>query len=492
MPNIVGREAEQAMLELAYQSTQPEFIGLYGRRRVGKTYLIRNHFSNRKETIFFYATGMKDGTLIEQMTNFTEEIGEAFLYPGARLEIKKNWRDTFRTLSDNIKAVPESKKIVLFFDEFPWMVTKNSRLLQTLEYYWNHHWSRDARLKLIICGSSAGWILKNIINNKGGLYNRVTRTICLEPYNLNKTKKFLNHQKIKLNNKQIAYLYMILGGIPYYLSQIEPGFSANQIIEKLAFNKNSFLLKEFTNLYATLFNTPDIHIELARVIANHRYGMGQENLVRKIKDISSGGRAITWLEDLEQAGFILRFKPFEHSKKGIYYKMIDEYSLFYFYWIESLKGSLLEKGMRKGYWESIQQSPAWSSWIGYAFEAICYKHIPQISKALNIGPTAIPSTWRYTPLKGSKSPGAQIDLLFDRNDDSITICEIKYTDEPFLIDKQYAEKLTKKIDVFKKITGTNKQIFLAIISANGVKKNIYSEEMVDGVVTLDDLFKSED
>jgi len=491
MANIVGREPEQKILELAYLSANPEFIALYGRRRVGKTYLVRNYFNHKKDLIFFYVTGMKEGSLTEQITNFMEEMGETFLYQGARLEIRKNWRDTFKTLTDNIRAAPKNKKIVLFFDEFPWMVTKNSRLLQTLEYYWNHHWSRDARIKLIICGSSAGWILKKIINNKGGLYNRVTRTIHLEPYCLRKTKQYLDHAKIKLNHKQVVHLYMILGGIPYYLSQIEPGLSANQVIEKLAFNKDSFLLKEFKNLYATLFGTAGKHVELAKVISSHRYGIGQEELSSKVKDFPSGGRSVGWLEDLEQTGFIIRFKPFSRSKKGVYYKIIDEYSLFYFYWIETIKESLLERGMRKGYWESIQNSSAWHSWAGYAFEAICYKHIQQVSKALNISPTAVPYTWRHVSAKGSNDQGAQIDLLFDRDDDSITICEIKYTDKPFAIDKQYAEKLKQKIDVFKKITGTKKQIFLAMISANGIKKTMYSEEMVDGIVTLDDLFKEE-
>ena len=486
MPTIISREAEQEILEAIYQSAQPELLAIYGRRRVGKTFLVREHFADKKNSLFFYVTGMKEGPLEEQISNFTEEIGETFLYPGARLETKKNWRDTFRVLTDNIKATT-IPKIVLFFDEFPWMVTKNSRLLSTLEYYWNHHWSRDPRIKLIICGSSSGWILKNIINNKGGLYNRVTRSIHLEPFNLQQTKKYLQHKKVKLNYQQISLLYMVLGGIPYYLSKVEPNLSAAQIIEQLAFSKDSFLLAEFNNLYATLFDEGRAHIELAKVIASKHYGIGQEELINQIKHLSSGGRALVWLEELEQAGFIIRFKPFLHHRKGIYYKMIDEYSLFYFHWIESIRESLLNRGMRKGYWEKIQSCSAWHSWAGYAFEAICYKHIAQISSALNISPTAVPYVWRYIPKKGAKEQGAQIDLLFDRDDDSITLCEIKYTAQPFIIDKAYAEKLTRKIEVFKQVTRTKKQLFLAIISANGIKKTIYSEEIVNKIITLSDL-----
>jgi len=372
------------------------------------------------------------------------------------------------------------------------MVSRNSRLLQTLEYYWNHHWSRDPRVKLIICGSSSGWILKNIINNKAGLYNRVTRTIHLEPFNLFQTKKYLAYEKIKLTQAQIVHVYMVLGGIPYYLSRITPGLSATQAIESLAFSKGSFLSQEFKNLYATLFGSAGMHVDLARIIASHRYGIGQEELSRQLDKISSGGRLKDWLNDLEQAGFIIRFKPFQHEKKGIYYKMIDEYSLFYFHWIEPISNSLIDRGMRKGYWENIQSSPAWHSWSGYAFELICYKHIPEISKALNISPNALAYAWRYAPTKNSSESGAQIDLLFDRNDDTITVCEIKYTEKPYSIDKSYAQRLKQKIDVFKQISRTRKNIVLAMIAASGLKNNIYSEELVYRFATMEDLFIAED
>ena len=485
-----GREKERNVLELAYKSKKPEFIALFGRRRVGKTYLVRNVFMQKKDAVFFYVTGTKDGNITHQIQNFTEEIGTAFIRSGVRLETKANWRDTFRILTDHIEASPK-KKIVLFFDEFPWMVTKKSGLLQTLEYYWNHHWSRDPRIKLIICGSSSGWILKNIVNNIGGLYNRVTQRIHLEPLNLHQTKGYLARRNIRLSNKQITHFYMVLGGIPHYLDQIRAGISAMQAIEELAFKKNSFLITEFKNLYATLFGVANGHIELARIIAQHHYGIGQEELANASANITSGGALSKRLEDLVEAGFIERFKPFQHRRRGVSYKMIDEYSLFYFRWLEPIKDTLLEKGMRKGYWEAIQKSPAWQSWAGYAFESICYRHISQISLALKLSPTAVPYTWKYVSIKGSKEDGAQIDLLFDRDDDAITIIEDKFTEKPFIIEKSYAERLKRKIDVFKEKTNTAKQIFLAFVSASGLKKTIYSEEMVSGIVTLDDLFKKE-
>lgn len=485
---IIGREKEQQILEQCYTSKNPEFIAIYGRRRVGKTFLIRYFFNSKKNQIFLNVTGMQSGSISEQIQNFTESVAETFFNKNVKLKPERDWHNTFKMLSDNIAGISKNTKVVLFFDEFPWMVTQNSKLLQNLEYFWNQYWSKDPRVKLIICGSASGWILKNIINNKKGLYNRVTKTIHLEPFNLKETKKYLSSRGIKLNNNQITELYMVVGGIPHYLAQIEKGLSATQAIERLAFSTDSFLLGEFDKLYATLFNNVASCIEIIRIIAKHRYGIGQEELFRAASGISSGGTMVQLLKDLEDSGFIVSFKPKWHKRKGVYYKAIDEYTLFYFSWIEPIKKDLLIRGLRKGYWEKIQNTASWQSWRGYAFESICYKHLIQISEALNLSPNSVPTTWKYIPKTGSKEFGAQIDLLFDRDDDSITACEIKYTNTPFVIDKHYAKELTNKIDTFKRKTKTTKQIFIAMISANGIKPTIYSEELISGCVTLNDLY----
>ncbi len=367
-----------------------------------------------------------------------------------------------------------------------------SKLLRALEYYWNRHWSHDERIKLIICGSAASWIMKNIINNKGGLHNRLSRVIHLEPLNLHETRDFLRSRGIKLNQKHITEIYMVTGGIPYYLTHIDEVSSSSQIIEEIAFTKNSFFLKEFENLYASLFEDAEVYIELVRKIASKTYGIGQVELFEAIGSSSKGGTTIKKLKELENAGFIISFTPYKRRKKGIYYKIIDEYTLFYFHWIEPIKETLLTRGLQKGYWLEAHQTAAWHHWAGYAFEAICYKHLVQIAKALSISPASVSYSWRHIPKKGSEEQGAQIDLLFDRNDHAITLCEIKYTEHPFVIDKSYAQKLNQKIEVFKKITKQDVQIFIAFVSATGLKKTMYSEEMVtQSVVTLDDLFKAE-
>lgn len=485
--SVVGREEEVKLLHDFLSSKFSEFLALYGRRRVGKTFLIKNFFEDKK-VIFFNITGEKDAPMSNQIKHFTTQISDLFYY-GVELKAKKNWDETFQMLTKSFDTISKDKKIVLFFDEFPWMVTQNSRLLQCLDYYWNQYWSVDNRIKLIICGSNASWIIDNIVNNKGGLHNRITRNVCLEPLKLGEAKNFLKGRGVSLTNKQLIELYMCMGGVPYYLSKIEKGCSSTQVIELLAFKKRGFLLQEFDNLFSSLFKESEMFVEIIKQIVTHRYGIGKRQLLEKMGKQLVGKGGLEKLNALKVTGFIADFKPLFHKDKGIFYKVVDFYCLFYFYWLAPIKHTLLEKNLIKGYWDKIKKQASWHSWAGLAFEAICYEHLPQISQALNLSPTALPSVWRYAPRKLDNEQGAQIDLLFDRDDDAITICEIKYSDEPFLLTKEYANKLQLKLDVFRKITRTNKQLFIAVITTYGVKKNKYSEELIDNIVTLDDLFK---
>jgi len=487
---IVGRKGEQQILHRTLMSSKAEFIAIYGRRRVGKTYLTKTFF-RQQECVFFHVTGSNGDRLLTQIQRFITEIGNVF-YGGVGLKSCKNWEETFELLTKSLELIPKDKKIVLFFDELPWMVTRRSRLIQTLDYYWNRHWVDNKRLKLVICGSSASWIIKNIVNNKGGLHNRITQLIELKPFDLHGTKEFLNYIGVKLGNKQILHLYMAIGGVPHYLNQVKQGLSAVQNIDQLCFRKDGLLFKEFNNLFSSLFNESGIYIELIRTIAKHRYGISQVELLRQcVATTARGGRMVGRLRDLEDAGFIVSFIPYGHKQKGMCYRIFDEYTLFYLSWIEPSAKTIQKLELLENYWESKTDSSSWKAWSGYAFEAVCYKHIANIRKALKVNAGAEVGNWRFIPKKAQSENGTQIDMLFDRKDDAMTICEIKYSKEPFAIDKQYAANLLNKVDTYKKHTGINKQIFIAMISASGLKPTMYSEEIVSNVVTLDDLFKEQ-
>lgn len=483
---IIGRLKEQEILNRLLKSKRAEFLALYGRRRVGKTFLIRNFFKN-STSIFFHCTGIQNGALQDQLKEFAKQIGETF-YGGVTPAFNQSWLDTFDVLNKSIKNIPTSQKIILFFDEFPWMATKRSKLLQALEYYWNRYWSHDNRIKLIVCGSSASWIIDKIINNKGGLYNRTTQTMRLDSFSLYETKTYLSSLGIQLNHRQILDLYMVLGGIPHYLTHVKTGRSAHQNIDEICFQKNGPLTDEFNRLFGSLFKDSSVYINLIRIIGTSREGVSQ-NEISRISKLSRGGSITKRLKQLEEAGFILSFLPHRHQEKGLYYKIIDEYILFYLYWIEEYLKSTRKQDQSTGYWISKAQSPGWKSWAGLAFEAICHKHVAQIRKALNIDPGALAVSWRHQPRSKHGLGGAQIDLLFDRPDETITICEIKHSNQLFVIDKDCMQSIQRKIEIYKEQTRTEKQIFIAIIASSGLKPNKYSEEMGVQRINADDLFK---
>ena len=481
---IIGRSREQKTLDDTYQSKKAEFLAIFGRRRVGKTFLIKTFF-DKKDCIFFYCSGLQNGKLKEQLKEFSKQIGSVF-YNGASIAPFHRWMDTFEEVTKAINSTPKGMKIVLFFDELPWMATKRSGLLEALDYYWNRYWSHNNNLKLIVCGSAASWIIEKIINNKGGLHNRVTRTMQLEPFSLHETQEFLSNSGVKLNQLQILDLYMALGGIPHYLALVPKGKTAHQAIDELCFQKNGELVNEFERLFSSLFSESPTYAALVKFISKYRYGIGQAQLIKAAK-VSDGGSTIKKLKALEEAGFIQEFIPHGHQDKGKYYKVIDEFCLFYLYWIKPNLKTIQRQVRSAGYWLSKAKNPEWKTWSGYAFEAVCYKHIPEIRRALHIDVGAEIGSWRYAP-RLENQVGSQIDLLFDRNDGAITLCEIKCNSQPYVIDKTYAKTLMTKIDNYQKIIRTQKQIFLAMITVAGLKPSIYSEEMVNAVVKLDDLF----
>lgn len=485
LKSIIGREKELKILAGIWNSKEAEFLALYGRRRVGKTHLIREFFSE-KEGTYFEITGEKDGGLRAQLENFVEIFSKTF-FGGVELRNPKSWKKAFALLTQEIEKAPKSRKFVIFFDELPWLATRRSGIVQALDYYWNRHWNKFPNLILIVCGSAASWMLDNLINAKGGLYNRLTKVMLLKPYSLKGTKEFLQNRGISLTAKQVLDLYMVFGGIPHYLKQIEKGKSAAQVINRVCFQSDGLLYSEFDRLFASLFEHAEDNLSVVKAIASQRYGLSRQELINKIR-LSSGGTLNKRLSELESAGLIQSYIPYGHKRKEQYYRLIDEYCFFYLSWIEPLKSKGMEGG--RDYWQSKSKTASAQSWAGYTFETICLKHVDPIKEALNLQTISCEvGSWRFIPKKGSKESGAQIDLLFDREDGVITLCEIKYAENQFAVDKEYAKKLRQKMEIFETHFSTHKQIFFALIATIGIKPTIWSEDLIHNSVTLDDLIR---
>lgn len=475
---IIGRHEEKKQLEKVYASKKAEFVAIYGRRRIGKTYLIREFFKEKQGKLL-YVSGLQNGNMTKQLKKFADALSETF-FDEAPLGDIKNWDVAFANLTKQITKSKE--KIIIFLDELPWLATRKSGLLEEIDHYWNSKWSSLPNVILVVCGSSASWIINKIIHNKGGLHNRVTCKIKLLPFCLGEVRDYFSQIGMKLNDSHVLALYMAAGGVPYYLSYVEKGKTSDQNIQTLYFSKNAPLKDEFTLLFESLFENADAYIELIRLIADKRKGVQREELKKRSKLSSGGGRLTKRLLDLCEAGFIESYVPWGRTH-GEYYKLIDEFCYFYLRWVEPHRS----KKFTMDYWMNQLRKPEYQVWAGYAFEAICMKHVDKIIHALDIKTSGNISAWQYIP-RSKTGKGAQIDLVIDRVDKAITLCEIKYSDHLFEIDKKYAGILENKMKVFQEKTNTTKQLFLAMVCANGLKQNSYANECVDGVVSSKDLF----
>lgn len=473
---IIGRAAEKELLLDIIKSTDPELVAVYGRRRVGKTFLIRNMLE--KQLAFEYS-GVHNATLTQQLESFIQAMTLATKSPVA-LAKPSNWGEAFKILTDYITPLIKKQKRVIFFDEFPWIHTPKSGFMQAFENFWNAWASKQNNLAVIICGSAASWMIDHIIHNKGGLHNRVTRKIRLLPFNLNETEAFLKERKINLDRYQILQLYMVMGGIPHYLKEIKTGESSTQAIDRICFSKDGLLQSEFKILYQSLFDDASNHMLVIKALANKGMGLTRNEIIESSK-LTSGGWLSKVLEELTESGFIKPYIPFGKTAKDSAYKLTDEYSRFYLKFIEHSRSE------GKGTWISLSRETSWKSWSGNAFESVCLKHIQQIKKDLGIEAVKTEiSSWRYKPKKGEK--GAQIDLLIDRQDLCINICEIKFSIADFTIEKSYATELENKVNVFRAETKTRKTIFLTMITSFGIKKNPNALRLVQSEVTMDALF----
>ncbi|MFN8254382.1 MAG: ATP-binding protein [Bacteroidales bacterium] len=470
MSRIIGRTNEQKELSNFEKSSVSEFVAIYGRRRVGKTFLVREYFADRFD---FYLTGLANSNTRMQLINFQLALKQA---GNTDVLVPENWLYAFNELKSLLEKSASPKKIV-FLDELPWMDTPKSDFISALENFWNSWASARNDIALIVCGSSTSWMMSKLINNKGGLHNRITKRLKIQPFTLSECKNYLQDAGILWDDYQLTEAYMVFGGIPYYWSLLKKGLSLAQNIDALFFSENGTLRDEFKNLYAALFKNSEKYIQLVETIGRKSKGLTRNEII-KLSDEKSGGGLSKMLDDLESCGFIRSYQFHDKKHRDKIFQLTDFYSLFYFNFIKS------NNPRPDNYWSSMIDSPVHRTWTGYAFERVCMEHIPQIKQKLGIsGVHTRYASWRSQDLEN----GSQVDLLIDRNDSVINLCEIKYSINPFLIDKKYAENLRNKIGRFKQETGTHKSVFLTFISTFGLKQNEYAG-IVQNEVLMKDLF----
>ena len=434
---------------------------------MGKTFLVKSFFKDR---FSFYATGLAHADLTTQLTAFSSQL----LSITKREEVPTSWLGAFDLLIKKLRKSKKKKKVI-FLDELPWMDSRNSGFLSALEHFWNSWASSRPDILLIVCGSAASWMINKLIKAKGGLHNRVTKRIKVDPFTLSETKVFLKSRKHRLDDYQIVQLYMVLGGIPFYLEQLKTDLSASQNIDELCFSDQGLLREEYHILFQSLFDNADKHISIVEALATKKKGLSRTELTRLTK-LPNAGSFTRLLTELEQSNFIRKYIKYGNTKREAIYQLVDHYTLFYNSFLKN------HTTFRQNYWISLINTPKYYAWAGYAYEMIALQHLPEIYKALGIsGIQTDVSSW--------SNRKAQIDLVIDRKDQIINLVEAKFSIQEYEITKKYSRNITDKMEQFISNTKTKKAIWFILLTTYGLKTNLHSGH-VQKTLTMKDLFSS--
>ena len=475
---IIGRKHEQAIIKNYIESKKPELIAVYGRRRVGKTYLVKSMFNNQFDFSF---TGIYDVTRAVHLSQFQKALQK---YSGVIVPRLNTWFDAFDALKDYLDTL-QKERIVVFLDEIPWMDTPKSNFLAAFGQFWNDWASSKQNFKLLVCGSATTWMLSKFIGNKGGIYGRVCRPIWLAPFSLGETEQFLNEVKgIEMSRHQMLMAYMILGGIPYYLDMLIKGMPLNVCIDDLFFKQNAPLRTEFDFLFRSLFKDSKMYRNVVLALSSKLKGMTRQELLDVLK-LNEGGDLSEVLDNLVKCDFIRKYTAIGKTERDAMFQLTDLFSLFHIRFVAD------NNGQDENYWSKLSGKGQMTSWSGYAFEQVCLHHLTQIKRALSIGGViSNVHSWSskpFTDKNGTQWKGAQIDLLIDRADEVINICEIKFASDKYVIDSEYEERLRNRASLFRTVTKTKKSIQHTFITTYGVAPNLHSG-IVQSEVIMDDLF----
>ena len=471
--DIVGRSAERADLLRALHSPESQFLAVYGRRRVGKTFLVRKTFGNR---FAFYHTGVFDGPFREQLLEFRDSLREYGLADCPEL---KDWSDAFARLRTLLDGKAPGKKVV-FLDELPWMETRNSRFVAQLDKFWNKWASARDDIVLVACGSAASWMIRNVINDYGGLHDRITDRISVKPFDLSECEAYAARLGLGMSRTEVAETYMVFGGIPYYWGFLRKGASLAQNLDALLFAEDGKLRGEFKRLFRSLFRDSRMHVEVLKALAGRKAGKTRTEILAAVP-FADGGKFSECLEALEECGFVRSFAAIGKAKKEKMFQLVDNFTLFHLQFLAE------DAGTGPDFWTSTVETPRQATWRGLAFERLCLQHVRQIKAALGIaGVRTNVCSWTHAP-DANEREGAQIDLVIDRADGVTNLCEIKFCHGEYVLSKDECAKLVHRREIFKAATRTRKSVHLTMITPEGVADSP-EKRVLQSELTLDDLF----
>ena len=480
---IIAREREKAELERLMNEPTAQMLAVYGRRRTGKTFLIREYFEDNFAFKHTAVSPMElkergEGELIYRVQ--LNEFAASLRKYGRKDESPINdWFEAFHRLEALIDSKRKKGKLVVFIDELPWLDTPRAGFLSAFEHFCNDYAMGKHNMLLIVCGSATSWMLDNLINNKGGLYGRSTCEMHIHPFTLKDTERYLQWRGLTLDRYDVTQAYMLTGGVAYYLSYFKPGRSLAQNVDEVFFSADGFMQKEYDRLFTSLFADNTNYRRIVEVLSGNRYGLTREAISEK-SGVALGGTLSGMLKALVQSDLVSMYWNFGESKRIQYFKLTDMFCLFYLGFVQK------NPTTNRTYWHDNQNSPRVNSWRGRAFEDVCFVHQQQVKRAVGIdGVQAEVYPWHATG--DAASPGAQIDMLIDRADRVMNLCEMKFTQSDYVISKDYDERLRNKIAALQEMTRSKRNVQVVLVTTYGLKQNMYSGR-VQRVVTLEDLF----
>ena len=468
---MVGRQKEQRVLRSLLDSDESVFAAVYGRRRIGKTYLVRKTFGDQ---FAFAHSGMSSGKMADQLESFRNSL---VAYGHVSCPVLGGWISAFEELKMLLSSRPTGKKIV-FIDELPWLDTPKSRFIPAFEHFWNSWAAWRDDIVLIVCGSATSWLLNRFINSRGGLYNRVSHRIRLEPFTLLECEQYAQARQLALDRSQIAEFYMAFGGVAFYWSLLEKGMSVVQNIDRLFFSEGAPLRDEYRELYRSLFRVPGPYERIVTALGTRKSGMCRAEIAH-VAGLKDNGALTKYLEELQQCGFVRRYAAFGKIGKDAHFQLLDNFTLFHQSFISGT-------GRRRVHsWSQMVDSHIHSTWKGLAFERLCLEHVQQMKKALGIGGVVTEEcSWRGVGLDGQ---GVQIDLLLDRADRVINLCEMKCSEGVYALTSEDMDALKRRKDAVKLVSGNSKSIYLTLVTMHGLVHNSHWNE-IQNEIQLDDLF----
>jgi hypothetical protein len=466
---FVGRKNELRMLNDAYRSGKDELVVLYGRRRIGKSSLVKR-FAEKKKAYYEFEA-LEGETTPGQINHFLQQLKKQIDDPILDSVRFANWEQVFTYLTEKVINRKSKVKKILFLDELPWMAAGRIRLVSLLKYYWDNHW-KSKHVMLILCGSVASFMVKKVLHSNA-LYGRTTIEILLKGFSPEEAARLLSKKR---SREETLNYQLVFGGVPKYLEQINTSQSFNKNMNTLCFSPHGIMLKEVERIFYSQFREPRTYLKIINLLKNGIFSLSEISSKTKIP---SGGGLKQYLKNLERAEMIRSYIPFDRSGNSKFkkYTLADEFLVFFFKYMGPNLRVIKESSSRRLF-ETLTQN-SFDSWLGFAFERFCLKHAGLLALVMDFADDILLAS----PYFKKNDERFQIDLLYQRADRVITVCEIKH--QNIKIGTNIIPEMQRKCALLKVPRGY--ALEKALISLYGPDNSLKDTGYFHHFVTLDDI-----